>query len=291
VAHTENEISIFIDRQLALWPEVRFRFEQLGAIFCKQLPVNNADICVQYNPLRVHSTTAKVDAVSVGRRACFLCVDNRPPEQIYITWNNYQILINPYPILPKHLSLVDSRHLPQSIAGRVGDMLALAKYLEGFLICYNGPQCGASAPDHFHFQAVDGGHTPLEQWMDENSGQSAPKKDFGFSGLRFLLSDSCPEVLCSYFQELYQQFEPVTGTEPMMNVFCRYRNNSWEMVVIPRRKHRPDRYFAVGESQLQISPGALDMAGIVVTARESDFHRITATDMVEIYREVAIHNS
>ncbi|MDR1864652.1 MAG: DUF4922 domain-containing protein [Bacteroidales bacterium] len=292
----------FIESQLSSWKEVRDRFEHLHHLHYRQLLVNRANIKLQFNSLRVRSTMAKTDCASVESRPCFLCAGNRPAEQIFWEWNGYRVLVNPYPILPKHLTLADSRHVPQSIAGRIADMLAWTQWLNeplpenepGFFVFYNGAKCGASAPDHFHFQAVEAGHTPLEQHLagrSTNAGAPLKTCETGFSGRLILLTGNRAETLCDAFADVYRQCRNASEEEPMMNIFCRYANGVWQMAVIPRRKHRPDCYFAAGDSGMLISPGALDMAGIVVIVRESDFNRITSADMEQVYGEVGFFSS
>lgn len=277
-----DKVFSLIDRQLVLWSGARLRFGQLDGVLYKSLMVNGVEIRLQFNPERIRSTTAQVDAPAVKCRQCFLCSENRPPDQMYLPWKNYQILVNPYPILPRHLTVVSVRHLPQIILPRIADMLDLARFLEGFLVFYNGAQCGASAPDHFHFQAVEAGHTPLERLME---GYDAEKTDMGFSGRLHYFSGEKKTALCSAFRTMCRKHENFPDAEPMMNVFCRYVHGIWEMTVIPRRKHRPDCYYGTGDAQILVSPGALDMAGVVVTARECDFRKLTAENLGQIYRE------
>ena len=216
---------------------------------------------------------------------CFLCAVNRPQQQIDIIRGNYRLLVNPYPVLPQHLTIADSRHLPQAIAGRMGDMLNWAQALEGFLLFYNGPQSGASAPDHFHFQAVAAGHTPLERVMQTSKGVGEGLA--GFSGRYYLFSDTRKKPVCEVFEHICQQLGSTSGDEPMMNIYCHCMSGKWTLAVIPRRRHRPERYFADDDSNMLISPGGLDMAGIIVAARKQDFDRITAQDVEQIYSEVA----
>ncbi|MDR0814347.1 MAG: DUF4922 domain-containing protein, partial [Bacteroidales bacterium] len=257
------QLENFIRRQLDLWPRIGQRIQELEAVSAKQLSVNGSFVAVQYNPAREWSAAAQVDKVSVSKRPCFLCATNRPQQQINITRGNYQLLVNPYPILPQHLIIADSRHLPQAIAGRIGDMLAWAQELEGFLIFYNGPQSGASAPDHFHFQAVAAGHTPLERVMNEQPNNTIHSLT-GFSGRYYIVSDAKEKPVCEAFGHIYREIGATSGEEPMMNVYCRYLCGTWTLIVIPRRRHRPERYFADDDSNMLISPGGLDMAGILV---------------------------
>ncbi|MDR1673709.1 MAG: DUF4922 domain-containing protein [Bacteroidales bacterium] len=278
-----DKIFPFIDKQLASWSEGRLRFGQLNDVLYKSLTVNGVEVKIQFNPERVRSATAQVTATAIKRRQCFLCRKNRPPDQMYLSWRNYQILVNPYPILPRHLTVASARHQPQFILSRVTDMLDLTRFLEGFLVFYNGAQCGASAPDHFHFQAVEAGHTPLERLMD---GYATEKTTgMGFSGRLHYFSGKKKSILRDTFETVCREYENSPDAEPMMNVFCRHMHGIWELTVIPRLKHRPECYCGVGDAQMLVSPGALDMAGIVVTARECDFRKLAAENLTQIYRE------
>ncbi len=291
-------ITSFIDEQLAQWPEARAYSDDLTKVSSKYPIVNGIPVQVQYNPAREGSTMAKVDTKSIKKRPCFLCTRNRPKEQISLSWKTYHILLNPYPILPLHLTIATQKHLPQAIRGKIGDMLELSKLLEGFIVWYNGPQSGASAPDHFHFQAVEAGHTPLEKIMDNwmrlpassISGKVALRENISFSGTQLLLSGYEQKALCNVFMKIYQMLidEQAVDKEPKMNVFCRYTHRLWQLQIIPRRAHRPKCFFAEGDAQLLISPGAIDMAGIIITPREKDFEWVTSEDIEQIYKEVAI---
>ncbi len=290
-----KEVLSFIDDQLAQWPEVRERFGRLTDIRSKTLSMYGMDIAVQYNPDRARSAFAPVDSASVGKRPCFLCPENRPEEQISLPWKNYQILINPYPILPKHLTIASNIHEPQRIEDRISDMLALAKHLEGFLVLYNGPQSGASAPDHLHFQAAEAEHLPVEKLMTAITMHDSLflDKDGGvFDGIWFwsfyiFAWSFDPEILCRMFPDICKGYKPLQqgAGEPKMNIYCRYVNNIWQLHIIPRRKHRPDCYFAEGDAQMIVSPGAIDMGGLIITPREEDFNRFTISDAEQIYRE------
>jgi ATP adenylyltransferase/5',5'''-P-1,P-4-tetraphosphate phosphorylase II len=291
------DIRAFIDKQLAQWPEAQMCHDDLARIRAKTLLVNGIKIKVQYNPARERSTTAKTDAASVKNRPCFLCPANRPKEQIAMPWEAYNILVNPYPILPRHLTVATKKHVPQSIPGKIPDMLDLAKSLDGFIILYNGPQCGASAPDHFHFQAVESGHTPIERAVDywirtpasSILGKVAIREKLSFSGIHLLMSGHNPKEISDVFTKIYQTMisRQYITDEPKMNIICRYTKKLWHLLLIPRTRHRPDRFYAEGDAQILISPGTIDMAGVIVTPRESDFEQVTSTDIERIYKEVA----
>lgn len=297
ILNLSSEISSFIDRQLAIWPEVRSRFERLVQVRCKTVSVNGTEIRIQFNPARVVSTGAPAGKTMMDGRPCFLCSSNRPEKQISFPWREYEILINPYPVLPGHLTIVSKTHIPQAIKDRITDMQELARLLEGFLVFYNGPESGASAPDHFHFQAVEAGHTPLEnlmtQWVnpvDKHPGIIRWQGN-AFSGYQILLSGKDQSEISNAFADIYEEMckkGQNTGKEPGMNVFCRYTDGCWQLHIIPRRTHRPACYYETGKAKLMVSPGALDMAGIIITVREEDFDRIASPDIEQMYKEVAL---
>ncbi|MDR0540860.1 MAG: DUF4922 domain-containing protein, partial [Dysgonamonadaceae bacterium] len=228
----------------------------------------------QFNPARIISSAAKVDTKSISERKCFLCADNRPPEQKSVPFKGqYSILINPYPIFPRHLTIPALEHTPQLIASRFGDMLDLAQQLDDYIVFYNGPKCGASAPDHFHFQAGNKGFLPIES-------------DRNWENVIRIESENKQEIL-DLFQQIYDSLplQP-DDTEPMMNILTWYENGKWITCLFPRKKHRPACYYAEGDANLLISPASVDMGGVFITSLEKDFEKITAEDIARILDEV-----
>ena len=261
---------------------------------------------VQFNRARIRSTAAKVDAASIAKRPCFLCKENRPPEQKSIDFQGkYELLENPFPIFPEHLTIPTYMHIPQTIMGRFGDMLTLAKALQEYTIFYNGPQCGASAPDHMHFQAGSRRFMPIEEQWQERIGEHLAVE--GNARLH-LMSDAPRNTLMMIAEEEKDAillFERIAKTlsmitcapalkgipsnlegEPMLNVLTYYENGQWFTFIFPRTKHRPSCYFAEGEKQLMISPASVDLGGVLITAREQDFQQITVSNIEQILREV-----
>jgi ATP adenylyltransferase/5',5'''-P-1,P-4-tetraphosphate phosphorylase II len=231
---------------------------------------------VQFNPARIASSAAKVDPQSIRERKCFLCSDNRPPEQKGVPFKEqYTILINPYPIFPRHLTIPALAHTPQRIASRFDDMLDLAQQLDDYAVFYNGPKSGASAPDHFHFQAGNKGFLPIEN--DRNWGNAIR-----------IESENKQEML-NRFRQIYDNLplQP-DDDEPMLNLLTWFENGKWATYFFPRKKHRPACYFAEGGDNLLISPASVDLGGVFITPLEKDFEKITAEDIAGILNEVNI---
>jgi len=245
----------------------------------KTLDVNGHLYKVQFNPARIVSSAAKVDPESIRERKCFLCSENRPPEQKGVPFKGqYTILINPYPIFPRHLTIPSLEHMPQLIAPRFGDMLDLAQELDDYVVLYNGPKSGASAPDHFHFQAGNKGFLPIEN-------------DRNWENVIRIESGNKQEML-NRFQQIYESLplQP-DDIEPMLNILTWYERGKWTTSVFPRKKHRPACYFAEGDANLLISPAAVDMGGVFITPLEKDFEKITAENVADILEEVIKNNN
>lgn len=295
------QIDSFIDEQLAEWPLAHCNYAALEGVQVKNVQVNGVTYKVQFNPARIVSSGAKVDAKTIQERKCFLCPANLPAEQKGIPFaNHYQILVNPFPIFPRHLTVPEVAHVPQRIANRFGDMLALAQALPGYTVFYNGPKCGASAPDHAHFQAGNRGFMPIENdWRNQVAGKVA---DYKGSSLYWL--DDAPRTTLviesavqaeaeALFATIYRLLPLKEGeTEPMMNVLIQYNEaDRWVVFVFPRAKHRPDCYFAEGEDKLLSSPASVDLGGVFITPVESDFQKMNATHIAQILSEVCLSST
>ena len=294
-----SKVEALLDHQLSHWNLAQQNYKALKTIESKTLNVLGFPMQVQFNPSRIVSSAAKVDARSIQQRPCFLCEKNRPAEQEGILVDNrYWILVNPFPIFPKHLTIPFVEHVKQRIDGHFGDMLDLAKALPEFVLFYNGPQCGASAPDHLHFQAGNKGFLPLEiNWSAWKQYAEHIIELPNFTLLRhityphamLIMESSERQSLVSWFKNLYKQFNiNVNGVEPMLNLLCSWKNGQWTVWLFPRRLHRPSCYFADGIQQLLISPASVDLAGVFITPRGEDFQKVTATDIATIMDEVSI---
>ena len=261
-----DAIDRLVDDQLRDWEEVRLRTMSLRDVKIKDVTVDGIPWRVQFNPARVVSTGAKVDKASIAARPCFLCRDNRPQCQHIHQWGDYEILVNPFPIFPGHLTIASCHHEPQSVNGHVGDMLRLACDLEGYTVFYNGPQCGASAPDHLHFQAVPSEYMPLDRRY--------PFKRHYFIDSHERVGEALSELL--YSLSAY-------GDEPMVNIALRAVDSSTiEAVVVPRRAHRPQCYDTV-----KVSPGAVDVFGTLITVSEADFDAVDSSLAASVFNDVA----
>ncbi len=297
---TDSPVVRFFHRQLQTWADVRHRYRDLEHVECRDLVTDSITLRAQWNPARIASTGAKIDAHSIAERPCFLCVKNRPQEQMHrVVDDKYELLVNPFPILPFHFTLPTLKHQPQRILPMYATMLKLAERDDAFTLLYNGPHCGASAPDHAHLQAVSSGCLPLQQsWQrlarnlvevykadDENGIWQVTD----YPAAAFVIRSRSQEQGERLFRRLYDSLPPATDdTEPMMNVVVWRSGDETLSVVLPRRKHRPDCYTAEGDAQYIISPGAVDMGGLIITPREQDFRRLTAEQVLAIYQEISL---
>lgn len=286
-----------LTNQLASWEMARNNYAALSGVRVKELNVNGIPYKVQFNPARIISSGAKVDTKSIKARKCFLCSANLPPEQKGVPFEgHYNILVNPFPIFPRHLTIPETEHVEQRIASRFTDMLDLAQALSEYTIFYNGPKCGASAPDHAHFQAGNKGFMPIEKdWRGQVGGKVV---DYGKAALLYL-NDSPRNTLVieakekedaeKIFSLVYRSLPVKPGEEePMMNVLALYETDCWIVFIFPREKHRPACYTAEGESNLLSSPASVDLGGVFITPVEKDFLKITAEDIAQILSEVCL---
>ncbi len=292
-------ISFFFDKQLAAWSDVAERYKALDAVETKSF---GNGIEMQFNPARIRSTAAAVDKKSIAERPCFLCPDNRPSEQIgRDICGSLEILVNPFPIIGEHYTIVAKEHTPQQIAPFYPDMLFIARRWRGMAIFYNGATCGASAPDHAHLQAVPSRHLPMltSKWMKRILGDATLVCGCKEDGILFSASYIVPLFLIksSTEQSMEESFAKLmsalpiddAATEPAVNIITFHKaSEGWTTIVVPRAKHRPDCYFAEGSGQRIISPGTIDMAGMIIAARREDFDNITADDAASIMKEVAL---
>lgn len=270
-----------LHRQLKVWPMAAANFRALENIDVKEFMVGGLHWRVQHNPARIASTAAKVDGTSVAARPCFLCDANRPVQQLEISaGDGYKVLVNPFPIFPVHFTIPAVEHVPQYIAAngcvRFGDMLCIARSLPGLALFYNGAACGASAPDHFHFQAVRCSDLPLFGWLKE-----CPEKiPFRVEAATFSdISDGCRWLagVCSALSELAENSGLL---EPRINILCAANGDGCvQVAVIPRRAHRPD-FYGSAPSQLLISPASVDLAGVVISPSADDFHHKISAEIL-----------
>ena len=289
-----KQVSLLMESQLSQWPTARDNYAALKTVRLRQFEVEGLTFRVQYNPARIRSTAARVDKQSIGQRPCFLCAANRPAEQAAVSFlRRYDILVNPYPIFPRHLTIADRSHSPQRLAPRMADMLALARELPEFTVFYNGPACGASAPDHAHFQAGSRGVMPIEREWQPRRG-----KPIRIGSSRLYLIDDSPrhslvvvgtraEELSDIVARLLDLLHKDEGeAEPKVNVLALYEEGLYIVIVLPRRRHRPSCYFAEGREHLLVSPASVDLGGLIIVPTEEDFLKIDARRIREIVSEV-----
>lgn len=295
-----EQVEKLIEQQLVVWQTPRDNYAALQNVEVKEFKVKRSTIKVQFNPARIVSSAAKVDNKSLKERKCFLCAANRPVVQEGIAWGeNYTILINPFPIFPKHLTIPCNDHTDQRILARIGDMMAIAKDLPGYTLFYNGPKCGASAPDHMHFQAGNRGFLGFEtdylaadkKEVISNAGATLSLLS-GLANAAFLIEAVEIDAATELFVALYNALEiPEGEEEPMLNILCWSEEGKWKVAVFPRRKHRPACYSAEGDANILISPASVDMGGVFITPLEKDFKKITADDLEQILDEVCLDQS
>lgn len=293
----DSSISRFFNRQLEKWDDARHRFRDLKHVETKKL---SEEVRLQFNPARIVSTGAKIDKKTLGERPCFLCDKNRPKEQMSQQIDErFHLLVNPFPILPVHFTIPARKHQPQAIYKNYGEMHRFLSLHSELMVFYNGPKCGASAPDHLHFQAGTSGILPLQanwQRLSRNltdiislndEEKIAVVRDFIVPA--FVIISKSEESDETLFHRLYKSM-PMRGdeTEPMMNIIAWRKEDEYISVVIPREKHRPEAYFAEGDAHVMISPGALDMSGLIITPREEDFHKLTEESATTILQECGI---
>lgn len=320
-------IEKFVGDQLSVWPLAAANFRALKNVETRSLTVGGLEVRLQHNPARIRSSAAKVDKASLQARKCFLCAENRPPEQRHLEFEGrkerkYDVLINPYPIFPNHLVIARNIHTPQSIWHRMTDMTDLARHHPSFTIFYNGPKCGASAPDHFHFQACPHGLMPLEADIDKNidlmqaSGEAPEALDYvtsvqdanlyhygKFTRGVFVLMARTSKSMAKLFYRLVDCLpQREDETEPMFNLLCWYRKSpsqkllgishgrfgEYRAVLLARDKHRSHHYFSDGPDHLTMSPGCADMAGLFIVPNEEDYAKLNAPLLEEMLSEVSV---
>jgi hypothetical protein len=275
-------VESLLAEQAQAWPLLADGLAGLARAETTALDVGGARVAVRHIPHRMKSTTAKVDAASIQARPCFLCLAHLPPEQRGIPFGDeWMVLCNPFPILDKHLTIVHRQHTPQRIAGHVNALLSLAEALPGFFILYNGPECGASAPDHLHFQAADRAGLPVAEWAP---GDDRPRLVEGPARV-LVLSGRDREALAAEIGALAGALAEATRKQPeaMLNLAAFAEAGRWTAYVFPRSRHRPEVFH---RGEILVSPATVDLAGVLVAPRAEDVERLTPAGVAGLFDEV-----
>lgn len=300
VENLNDQAKTLVAQQKSTWGMAGKNYEALKKVQTKTFDFGHFRIVIQFNPERIRSSAAKTDVKSISERPCFLCIENLPPEQKGILFQNkFLILTNPFPIFPVHLTISKLEHSPQEIAGNFSGLLELSRNLTEFTLFYNGPQCGASAPDHFHFQAIMTNALPIETEFATLGNQYA---EILFQNEKIkiiavenylrrfiaIVSNDKNEIE-KRFQHICQNLENGSGEEPMMNILSSFQHDKWSLIIFPREKQRPSHFFRTDEKQIMVSPAAVEMGGFLVLPGEEDFLKITKKEIEEIYSEVTVN--
>ena len=289
-----------LSEQKKAWLDLREGYASLKNIRERALSCRGFSVRLQHNPGRIKNSLADVGEIIENERRCFLCMDHLPEEQKGILYRSeYLILCNPRPVFSSHFTISHSVHRRQAIAEHIDIFLQImSDFGSHFTVLYNGPRCGASAPDHLHFQAVPSGQMPIEREIHEETKSALISQVDGVLLYRardlgrevIILEGGDPMVMGVIFNRFLDAFRKVLhlDEEPMLNVAGLYGEGRWRLVIFLRRKHRPDLFFAKGDAQVVVSPGAIDMGGVLITPIERDFERLDAASVEGIYGEVSL---
>jgi ATP adenylyltransferase/5',5'''-P-1,P-4-tetraphosphate phosphorylase II len=290
----------FVESEKLHWPLAEANYNGLNSVEEKQFQFDGFQIKVQFNPERMRSSAAKVDKQSIAARKCFLCSENRPAEQDAIAFSeDFLILVNPFPIFKTHFTISCNSHIDQRFIPNVKSLLELAQAMEGFTIFYNGPECGASAPDHLHFQAGESSFLPVTTEFEQLKSiarqlySGAETNVWAFDNyLRKMISveTTSKEEALKFIGIYYTHFQAMQPEkmEPMMNALCTFSEGKWTIHLFPRKLHRPRQFFAEGNDQLLISPASVDFGGVFILPRREDFDKITREDIADILSQVCV---
>lgn len=304
-----SRIHKFVGDQLSRWPLACDNFRALKNVLVRELDAGGLKVRLQFNPARMISSAAKLNKEDIARRKCFLCRENRPPEQIMLKFEGrkgkkYHILVNPYPIFPDHLVIASDRHTDQSIWRRYVDMLDLARKYDGFTFFYNGPHSGASAPDHHHFQAAPKGLIPLQEdvdrLLDKGLHGDAPVpvafvRDARLyhyrkftTGVFVVASETAKSAAKMFYRLLDCADIPEGESEPLFNLFSYWTGAEFRSIVVFRSRHRSHHYFSDGPDHLTMSPGCADMGGVFIVPVKEEYDKIDGHLLNEMITEVSI---
>lgn len=278
-----------LEHQQINWPLAKQNYALLANVQVKEVPLTTeTSFYVQCNPERITSTGAKVDEQSIAQRRCFLCATDLPIEQKgLMLLDKYLLLVNPYPIFPQHFTVPLIHHQKQLLTNLVADFVRISKELEGMTVFYNGPKCGASAPDHLHFQAIGSVALPLFAIETNAWGDDIQIGSFPFAFLK--TKGTNMHAIVDTIEQWITLLPKNDGEEePRLNLLCNYQKGVWEVILIPRTAHRPDCYFLQGEEQIMVSPASLDLAGYLITPRIKDYACMEMQQMMQIFQDVVL---
>jgi len=292
----------FLNQQLEQWPLASKNYNELERVLRRKLSNSLPDIYLQFNPNRIISSAAKVDAQSIQARPCFLCPANLPAEQIKKTlMDDLQLLVNPYPIFNQHFTIPILAHQSQRIANHFGMMLTAAQRIEKLTIFYNGPKCGASAPDHLHFQAGNRHFLPIEADFESKQFCKPIIQNTNITIYQWnnylrqvmTIESQHKDLIEKYFSHFYTTFAKLQPNEdePMLNILSYYESDRWITHLFPRRLHRPTQFFATGNEQILLSPASVDLGGVIILPREEDYKKLSINDIADIFNQICVEES
>lgn len=290
-----------LNQQKNVWKELSDNYREFENVKSRELSCTDYKVILQYNPNRIFSTTANTDAQTIQSRECFLCIKNLPQNQQGILWQDkFLILCNPVPIFSYHYTISNILHEYQELERYLDELLALSSNLyPDFTLIYNGPECGASAPDHMHFQAIPRRKLPVENdAVDMKRRKRLYYKNHvavstlaNYGRMVLIVESSDKSSLIKFLNEFFlcwkKTYNMPTDKEPKMNLLCSYQEEIWRLIIFPRSKHRPDVYFKKDDEQILVSPASIDMGGIIITPKEKDFNTLDAKAIETIYTEVS----
>jgi hypothetical protein len=302
-ASWREKIGFMFQQQRETWNMARNHYLQFESVERREIAFDGFKMVIQHNPGRVRSTCADVSKPVIENRRCFLCVDHLPAEQKgFLLLNNYLMLVNPFPIFSKHLTISDTSHVPQHISNRIVDMLTLSRVLKNFTVFYNGPSCGASAPDHFHFQAGTASEMPINNEIDElkkSKGKLLFKSDDiiitnieGYLRSAIVMESEYREPIDYFFDKLAKRLpiEEESG-EPKLNLMATFVDGMYRLIIFPRITQRPSCYYNEGDDRIVVSVASVELSGVIVVPREEDFKKISKEDLETIFSEVSVNFS
>jgi len=296
-------LPLFFSNQKVSWQLLKEGCKSLESVKLKKIDFDNFTIILQYNPRRIYSALAKIDNDSIKERKCFLCIENLPSGQkAILNHEKYLILCNPFPIFKQHFTIPHINHTAQKIKNNFSDMLCLAKdFSHSYNVFYNGPKCGASAPDHLHFQAGERFFLPIENEFSSLKKMLGQKliqnKNIEINSIddtlrRFFTIEGKDEnLIIKFFDLIYNSFKKVAKKkeEPPLNIISSYEEKKgYRIIIFLRRKHRPSHFYKEGNKRVILSPGVIDLGGVCILPIKKDFEQMTRQTLQDIFNEVTI---